>query len=376
MRTRRSNSLVRSLAVAILLAVAPLLTLAQTPAATIKTYSLGKGAGGASWIATGDVNGDGFLDLVTSNESTSNISVLLGDGKGDFAPALVFPTGSQPRSIALADFNRDGKLDVVTANFGSGTISVLFGNGDGTFQAPQDFPAGIQTQSVVVGDLNKDGIPDIVVASVQSENVDAFLSNGDGTFQPPIEFVFNNGYAGMTQIALGDMNRDGILDVVGIYGYGQGFQVWLGKGDGSFHLWSNSSSYGTIAYPHGLALGDFTGNGHRDVALGMYTNDLVGVSVNQGGGNFSPPLGSQALPATILLAAADLNNDGKLDAISTGLTSATLDVALGQGNGYFGPVVRYKTGTPPTAAVVGNFNHNKIPDIAFTTSSTVGVILR
>ena len=55
--------------------------------------------------------------------------------------------------------------------------------------------------------------------------LDTLLLNGDGTFQPPIVYFINNGYAGMTQIALGDINRDGILDVVGIYGYGQSFQV-------------------------------------------------------------------------------------------------------------------------------------------------------
>jgi hypothetical protein len=368
----------RTLPAALLLFAAPLLTLAQTPVvkSTIKTYSLGSGATGAAGLAAGDLNGDGFLDIVTCNQSTNNISVLLGDGKGDFAPAQLFATGSQPKSIALGDFNRDGKLDVVTANFGSGTISVLFGNGDGTFQAPVNFPAGIQTQSVIVGDLNHDGIPDIAVAAVQSESVYAFLSNGDGTFQPPVIFVFNNGYAGMTQIALGDMNQDGILDVVGIYGYGQGFQVWVGKGDGSFTLWSNSLSYGTIAYPHGLGLGDFNGDGKLDVALGMFTNNLVGVSENQGDGNFSPAIGSPAPPATILLTVADLNGDGKLDEMSAGLTANVLDVALGQGDGSFKPSVRYNIGAPATGAVVGNFNQDKRPDIAFTTATSVGVVYR
>jgi large repetitive protein len=132
-------------------------------------YALGTGASGATGVAIGDVNGDGFPDLVTCN-SSGNISVLLGKGDGTFLSAQTFATGSGPRSVALADFNRDGKLDVVTANFNAGTISVLFGNGDGTFQAHQDVSVGIQTQSVAAGDMNNDGIADIVVASVQSGN--------------------------------------------------------------------------------------------------------------------------------------------------------------------------------------------------------------
>jgi hypothetical protein len=363
---------------AILLTAALPITLAQTAIvrSTIKTFSLGAGASGASALAAGDLNGDGSLDLVTANTSTNNISVLLGDGKGNFSPAKLFPVGGEPKAIALADFNRDGKLDVVTANFSSGTISVLFGNGDGTFQPQQTFAAGIQTVSVVTGDMNNDGIPDIVVTNTQSENTDTFLSNGDGTFQAAKEFVFNNGYAGMTKIALGDMNQDGILDVVGIYGYGQGFQVWTGNGDGTFVFWSNSSSYGTIAYPQGLALGDFSGDGKLDVATALYEDNQIGVSVNDGNGNFSHAFGSPAPPAPILMTVADLNGDGKLDEISTGLTSGVIDVALGQGNRYFTPSIRYNVGTPPTAAVVGNFNNDKRPDIAFTTAEAVGVIFR
>jgi hypothetical protein len=322
----------------------------------------------------GDVNNDGFLDIVVSNATTNNISVLLGSGNGNFLPAQLFSTGGQPESLALADFNRDGNLDAVTANFADGSVSVLFGNGDGSFQAPQNFPVGIQTQSVVTGDLNNDGIPDFVVTSVQTENTDAFLSNGDGTFQPPKEFVFNNGYAGMTQIALGDMDHDGILDVVGIYGYGQGFQVWKGNGDGTYYLYSNSLSYGTIAYPQGLGLGDFNGDRRWDVALGLYTDNLIGVSLNQGRGNFSHAFGTTAEEAPILLAIADVNGDGLLDEVSTGLTVNRLDLALGTGHALFAPSVRYKLDHHPTAAAVGDFNHDGHQDIAFTTKNSVGVI--
>jgi hypothetical protein len=356
----------------ILLSVAPSVSSGIT--LTIKTYPLGNGASGASGIAKGDVNGDGLPDIVTSNASTSNISVLLNSGKRSFQPAQVFSTGGQPESVALADFNRDGKLDVVTANFADGTVSVLFGNGDGTFQARQDFPVGIQTQSVVVGDMNHDGIPDIVVASVQSGTIDTLLSNGDGTFQSPIVYYINNGYAGMTQIAMGDINGDGIPDVVGIYGFGQGFQVLAGNGDGSLYLYSHELSTGTIAYPEGLALGDFNKDGHLDVAIGLYEDREIGVSLNRDAGKaFAPPIGSPAPPAPKLLAVADVNLDGNLDAISTGLNTDLLYVALGDGTGSFAAGSSYKVGHP-LGAVAGDFNGNHRPAIAYVVSDSVGVL--
>jgi hypothetical protein len=346
-----------------------------TPASPIQTFPLGEGAAGAVWIEVGDVNGDGLPDVVTANESTNNLSVLLNDGKGGFLPAIVSPsTGSQPKSVALGDFNGDGKLDAVTANFGSGTMSVFFGNGDGTFQPAVTFPIGIQTQSVAVGDLNNDGLPDIVIASVQSENYEAYLSNGDGTFTGPITFTFNNGYAGMTQIKLGDMDGDGILDVVGIYGYGQGFQVWRGRGDGSFYLWSHPLSFGTIPYPNGLALGDFNGDGVLDVALGNYQYGAIGVSKNEGNGYFSHAVDSQSAQATILLAVGHLDSDRFLDAVSTGLTTPALDVSYGLGKGMFSTPTRYATGHTVAAAVIGRFGPSRAAAIAYTTGSEVGLL--
>src|SRR5204862_169275 len=80
------------------------------------------------WVAVGDFNGDGKLDLVTEG------SVLLGNGDGTFKPAVNFSTGASPISVAVGDFNRDGKPDLAVANRGPDNVSVLLGNGDGTFQ--------------------------------------------------------------------------------------------------------------------------------------------------------------------------------------------------------------------------------------------------
>ncbi len=350
--------------------------IAESQDTSIRTFPLGAGASGAYGLATGDFNNDGIPDLITSNQSSDNVSVLLGLGEANFGAAAVFPTGGQPKGIAVGDFNRDGNLDVVTANFGSGSISVLFGNGDGTFQAHQDFPAGIQTQSVAVGDVNDDGIPDIVVSSVQSENTDVFLSNGDGTFQPPISFIFNNGYAAWTQTALADMNGDGILDFVGVFGFGQGFQVWLGNGDGTFYLWSKPLFEGTLPYPNGLVLGDFNGDGKIDVVTGLILNNVITVSLNRGGGFFPQAVSTNGPSGTVVLAAGDLNGDGKLDVISTGLDENLLDVGIGNGDGSFQLAHPYHLSGSPVAALVGRFSSDRKLDIAFATSSGVGLIVR
>src|SRR5947208_830438 len=134
-------------------------------------------------VLTADFNGDSRLDIAVVNSSSSSVSVLLGNAGGTFQAAQNSAAGAYPQSLAAGDFNADGKLDLVTVN--SGSLSVLLGNGNGTFQAPRSvvlpgqFPPGYTgttalTQgplSVAVGDINRDGKLDLVATGQTSFNV-------------------------------------------------------------------------------------------------------------------------------------------------------------------------------------------------------------
>src|SRR5438477_395089 len=87
-------------------------------------------ANSARYMATADLNGDGFVDVVVT--TGASVSILMGAGDGSFRPAVNYPL-SNPSYLAVADFNTDGKLDLaVNAN---GGIQVMPGNGDGTFRS-------------------------------------------------------------------------------------------------------------------------------------------------------------------------------------------------------------------------------------------------
>src|SRR5262249_17803147 len=148
-----------------------------------------------SSLAMGDVNGDGNLDLAVTNSGTypdypeSSVSVLLGNGDGTFQPCTDYVVGVNPHAVTVGDVNGDGYPDLVVANSGSypnytdGSLSVLLGNGDGTFQPALTAPAGGRPVAAALGDFNGDGVLDLAVADYDSATVSVFRGHGDGSFQ-------------------------------------------------------------------------------------------------------------------------------------------------------------------------------------------------
>src|SRR5262245_30687887 len=176
----------------------------------------------ALYVATGDLNADGTLDLVASLENdlswAEHVSVLLGRGDGTFALAATYgpyPYSGDASSPALADVNSDGRTDVIVPDY-TGFLRVFLANADGTLQEPSLFSISGSTYLVAVGDFNGDGKPDLA-----AENGDVLLGNGDGTFQAAQSFAESG-----SSVTAADVNGDGVLDLIG------GAGVFLGTGDG------------------------------------------------------------------------------------------------------------------------------------------------
>lgn len=129
----------------------------------------------AFFVAVGDFNRDGNLDLAVANLNSNDVSVLLGTGTGGFGAGTNFAVGDDPYIVAVGDFDRDGKLDLAVANNISANASVLLGTGTGGFGAASNFAAGANPQSVAVGDFDRDGDLDLAVANNGSANVSVLL---------------------------------------------------------------------------------------------------------------------------------------------------------------------------------------------------------
>ncbi len=311
---------------------------------------------GPTSVAVGDLNGDGRPDLVTTNSNGDSISVLLGNGDGTFSVNQTIAVGSSPRDVVVADLTGDGVPDLVVANYNSDTVSVLLGKGDGTFEPQEVFPVGEKPYSVAVADLNGDGRPDVIVANSASDTVSVLMNlGGDQTFVAfASQFTLPVGRRPMS-LAVGDLNGDGVPDIITANRFDDTVSVFLGNGNGTFQ---SRQTFAVGSRPYSVAVAELTGDGRADIVTTDYGGNTVSVLLNNGDGSFLPPQTFATDTAPVETVVADVNGDGRPDLVTINNHDSAFGVLLGNGKGAFEPAPAGSgvgvSDTPLLADLTGN----------------------
>ena len=286
-------------------------------------------------IVIGDMNNDKHLDFVIGSHDTYGIIILAGDGKGKFivSPDSVrMREGSHPHThgLGIADLNGDNYIDIVTANSSDNDISVMLNKGSAGFiPAPgSPFPVGKSPYPLTIGDVNSDKHLDIVSTSTHASSkfLTLLLGDGQGQFQRsdvPLRTI-NPWF-----VAIGDINKDQIPDIVTTHSERSELTVLLGTGNNQFKEVTGSPfNLGNSAWH--VAIADFNRDNNPDVIAAA--NNGVRVMLGDGKGQFVSAPGSPFLTGkgTWHLAISDVNKDGLPDIVTSNLESNNVSVLLGK----------------------------------------------
>lgn len=303
-------------------------------------------------VVIGDINSDGYNDMITANRNSNNIYIFSNNGNGTYADPAIYTTGGGPYDVSVGNLDSDGNKDLVTANYSSGTVSVLLNNGDGTFADKVDYAAGVNPVSVKAADVNGDTVLDIITANNNDGKVFVLLNNGDGTFASAVSYTT---LAQPQEVAVVDLNSDNFPEIIVAESNPSKVSVLTNNGDGTF---INKVDYTTGTTPYSVDVGDINGDTHPDLVTANFSSNTVSVFMNNGSGGFGAKVDYATANTPYHVVLADLNDDDTLDIATANNNSNMLSILFNNGDGTFATKTDYSFGGNIGYKITAGFVNN------------------
>ena len=323
------------------------------------------------------MDGDSKADIAVANFSANNIALLANNSLGnsiDFTSADSKLTGLQPADVAYGDFDGDGKLDMATTNYNSNTVSV-FKNTAATntlsYADAENFPTESNPRSIFISDVDLDGRPDIILANLNSASI-SVLSNTSGgigliSFANSVSFAVGVGPVGLFAL---DVSKDLLPEVIVVNSQANTVSVLKNTStDAGDIAFGEKTDLSTGNQPMAVFLQDINADGKADLLVTNAADNSISVFKNTGTNGaiaFAAKIDFPTGAGPISINVSDVNGDDLPDACVANFYDASVSVLINKslnGSVNFATKLDYPVGSNPQGINIADINGDSKPDI-------------